>query len=225
MQRFGRLLGLLEIELGERVGRIEERAPHGDAGKHFLRERERHVHAQGNFRARDVGPVVRGAGAGLNEVRIGDGPEDDGAIGDDLEGGLRRDRGQGGDLRHILLQELLHDERQRRDVPLRIPLEERDVDVLHVARIRHRLEESLPRFVHGLDRGDLYDANNGSVATFIPSACGGQEHRGDRTHTDQRKQPSRHGGTVAGRGRQAAGRGKPTERYLRCGPFARIFRR
>ena len=80
------------------------------------------------------------------------------------------DRGDGGDLGHVLLEELAHDERQRRDVALRVSLEERDVDVAYEPGVGECLVESFARFVERRERRDLYDADDRSARVVAAAA-------------------------------------------------------
>ena len=110
--------------------------------------------------------------------------EDDRAVGDDFHRRLRRHRGDRGNLRDALLQELAHDERQRRDVALRVALDERDVDVADEAGVGERLVEPFARFVERWERRNLHDADDRAAGVVGAAARGRQREAGQQTSAD-----------------------------------------
>ena len=115
-------------------------------------QRERRIHRQWNLGARDVGPMCGGTRARADDVRVRDSTEDDRAVGDDFHRRLRCYGGDRGDLRDVPLQELAHDERESRDVALRVALDECDGDVADEAGVGERFVEAFARFVERWER-------------------------------------------------------------------------
>ena len=137
-----------------------------------MRERDRRVHGKRNLGAGDVGAMRGGTRAGADDVWIRDAAENDRAVGDDLHRRLRRDRGDRRDLRHAFLEELAHDERQCRNVALRVSLEECDVDIAHESRVGECLVKSFARLVELDERRDLHHADDRTAGVVAGAACG-----------------------------------------------------